>query len=177
MNATRPLHVVAMGVSGTGKSTVSARVAQELDLDFIEGDDHHCAVNRKKMVEGIPLTDEDRMPWLHELAGLVAEREQRSASTILTCSALRRAYRDVLREPLPRHEMFFVHLHAGFDVLLPRMGRRAGHFMPSSLLQSQFDTLEPLEADESGSLVDVAPPLAEVVRAAVAAIRDFRSTR
>ncbi|QNN54778.1 gluconokinase [Nocardioides mesophilus] len=159
-----------MGVSGTGKTSVGERIADRLGLDFVEGDSHHPQVNIDKMTAGTPLTDEDRMPWLRTLAALVGERYADGRSTVLTCSALRRGYRDVLRTGVPRGKMFFVHLHAPFAVLEQRMTQRTKHFMPTSLLQSQVDTLEPLEADEPGVVVDVTPGLDEVVRAALAAL-------
>jgi len=163
------VHVVAMGVSATGKTVVGAAMAQRLGFQFLEGDSYHPAANIAKMESGIPLTDEDRTPWLERLADLLATRDAAGTSTVLTCSALRRAYRDTLRSGVP--EAFFVHLHAPFDVLLARMGKRTRHFMPTSLLQSQFDTLEPLGPDESGVVVDVSPPIEVVVSEAVAAVR------
>jgi len=169
MTAEPLVHVVAMGVSGTGKSTVAAAVATELGLELVEGDDHHPDTNRKKMADGIPLTDADRLPWLRKLAALVERKQAEGTPTVLSCSALRRSYRDVLRAGAA--EIFFLHLHADFDVLLERMGERKGHFMPASLLQSQFDTLEPLGPDESGTMIDVTPSVAEVTAKAVRAIR------
>jgi gluconokinase len=162
-------HVVVMGVSSTGKTAVGERVAKELDFEFLEGDRYHPASNIAKMEGGTPLTDEDRAPWLQILADALATKSAEGRSTVLSCSALRRRYRDVLRSGAP--ELFFVHLHAPFDVLLARMGKRTRHFMPASLLQSQFDTLEPLDPDEGGVVVDVSPPLDEVVATAVAAVR------
>jgi len=177
MSARHPasIHVVVMGVSATGKSTVAKALAEKLDLEFIEGDDFHSPANLEKMAKGEPLTDEDRLPWLRMLAGLVEQRGSRDSSTILTCSALRRSYRDTLREGVPGYSAFFVHLHAEFAVLLDRMGHRDRHFMPSSLLQSQFDTLEPLEPDESGIVIDVTPPLDDVLAAAAQAVSNLRS--
>ena len=162
-------HLVAMGVSATGKSTVAARLADELDLEFVEGDDLHPRSNIAKMEQGVPLTDEDRWPWLRAIAELVAAREHDGVRTVVTCSALKRDYRDVLREGAPT---FFVHLHAPFEVLQERMAQRTKHFMPTSLLQSQFDTLEPLGPDEDGAVVDVTPPLEDVVAAALEALRE-----
>lgn len=162
--------VVVMGVSGTGKSTVGARLAGHLGVHLVEGDSHHPRANIEKMSAGIPLTDEDRMPWLRELAAVMAERHAAGVPTVLTCSALKRAYRDVLRSAVPGHEVFFVHLHADAAVLEERMQARE-HFMPASLLRSQLDTLEPLEPDEAGVVVDVAAPLDRVVAEALAALR------
>ena len=163
------LHVVVMGVSGTGKSVVGRRIAAELGVPLVEGDSHHPRSNIEKMSAGVPLTDQDRMPWLRTLAGLVADQHALGHPTVLACSALRRSYRDVLRGTLPEGVVFFVHLDAPYDVLEARMNERE-HFMPASLLRSQVDTLEPLEEDEHGVVVDVTPPLEEVVAAAVRAL-------
>ena len=160
-----------MGVTATGKSTVAQALAEQLDVELIEGDDYHSPANVEKMEHGNPLTDEDRLPWLRTLAGLIAEHDAQGSTILLACSALRRTYRDILRSGVPEHAPLFLHLHADFDVLLGRMRHRQRHFMPASLLQSQFDTLEPLEPDESGSVVDVAQPLPAVVAEALHAVR------
>ena len=162
------MHVVVMGVSATGKTTVGEELAEELGCEFIEGDSLHPSHNIEKMSEGIPLTDEDRWPWLQAIAELVAVRDHEGVSTVVTCSALKRSYRNVLCDAAPT---FFVHLHAPFEVLEARMQQRSKHFMPTSLLKSQFDTLEPLEDDEAGAAVDVSPPIDEVVEEAVNAVR------
>lgn len=163
----RLLHVVVMGVSGTGKTSVGELLAARLGADFVEGDQHHPAANIAKMSAGVPLTDEDRMPWLATLARLVARNHAQGTSTVLACSALRRRYRDVLRSAVPAGSLFFVHLHAPHETLRERMSLRTKHFMPPSLLQSQLDTLEPLEKDEPGVVVDVSADLDDVVAAAV----------
>ena len=162
------MHVVVMGVSATGKTTVGKHLAEELDCEFIEGDDLHPRQNIEKMSEGIPRTDEDRWPWLQAIAELVAVKEFEGVSTVVTCSALKRSYRDVLRDAAPT---FFVHLDAPFEVLQDRMQHRTRHFMPAALLRSQFDTLEPLGPDEEGQVVDVSPPEDEVVEEAVNVVR------
>ncbi len=176
------LQVVVMGVTATGKSAVGTRVAERLDMAYIEGDAFHPEANIAKMSAGEPLTDDDRQPWLEILAGMLADNREAGTASIMGCSALRRRYRDILRgqgsvpsaaqgpAPLPR--VHFLHLTAPFDVLLDRMKHRE-HFMPPSLLQSQIDTLEPLEDDESGVVLDVDAPLDEVVDAAVAAVETF----
>ena len=166
-----PVHVVVMGVSATGKTTVGEAVAADLGYEFIEGDDYHPRANIDKMSKGIALTDEDRMPWLKALSALMARRHALGTSTVLTCSALRRSYRDVLRASVPGGDVFFVHLHAPFDVLERRMAQRTKHFMPTSLLVSQFQTLEPLEDDEAGVLVDVSASPDVVARTTVQAVR------
>ncbi|PVG81822.1 gluconate kinase [Nocardioides gansuensis] len=154
-----------MGVSGTGKSAVGRPVAERLGYDFAEGDDFHPEANVRKMRAGVPLTDEDRWPWLRSLAEWTRERAGQGRSTVLTCSALKRAYRDVLREAAP--DTVFVHLVGDKEVLARRMAERE-HFMPRSLLDSQFETLEPLGPDEEGVEVDSSRPLDEVVGELVA---------
>jgi len=146
-------HLVVMGVSGTGKSTVAKALQERLDWLFAEGDDLHPSANVAKMAAGIPLEDADRWPWLDAIAAWTSEQAAGSRSTIVTCSALRRVYRDRLREATT--DTVFVHLVGSPELLAQRMGGRKGHFMPASLLASQLDTLEPLEADEAGVVVDV----------------------
>lgn len=162
------MHIVVMGVASTGKTTVAVQLAEDLGCEFIEGDELHPRQNIEKMSQGIPLTDEDRWPWLQAIAELVAIKDFEGTSTVVTCSALRRSYRAVLSEAVP---MFFVHLDAPYEVLEARMQHRTKHFMPTTLLRSQFATLEPLGDDEQGAVVDVSPPLDEVVEEAVNAVR------
>ena len=162
------MHIVVMGVSGTGKTSVGEELAEELGCDFVEGDSLHPRRNIEKMENGIPLTDEDRWPWLQAIAEMVAVRDHEGTSTVVTCSALKRKYRDVLRGAAPT---FFVHLEAPFEVLQERMSHRTKHFMPTTLLRSQLDTLEPLDDDEAGAAVDVTPPVDEVIEEAVNAVR------
>ncbi|MFL6135528.1 MAG: gluconokinase [Nocardioidaceae bacterium] len=164
----KPMHIVVMGVSATGKTTVAEELAKELDCEFVEGDSLHPRQNIEKMEHGIPLTDEDRLPWLQAIAELVAVKDHDGTSTVVTCSALKRSYRDLLRDAAPT---FFVHLHAPFEVLEQRMKLRTRHFMPTSMLRSQFDTLEDLGDDEEGEVVDVTPSVEEVVEEAVNAVR------
>ena len=166
------LQVVVMGVTATGKSAVGTRVAGRLGMDYIEGDEFHPKSNIEKMSAGEPLTDDDRRPWLETLAGKLAANREAGLGTVLGCSALRRSYRDILRGPNDSAAVAFIHLTATFDVLRDRMEHRE-HFMPASLLQSQFDTLEPLDDDERGVALDVDSPLADVVDAAVAAVEQW----
>lgn len=151
-----------MGVSGTGKSTIGKLVAEHLGVELIEGDSYHPPHNIAKMSAGQPLTDEDRRPWLEKLAALLAAESRQGRPAVLTCSALRRSYRDILRGDLPADTLFFVHLHAETEVLDARM-RTRDHFMPASLLRSQLETLEPLEEDETGVVVDVAQSVEETM--------------
>jgi gluconokinase len=163
-------HVIVMGVSGSGKSAVAARLAAELGFEFIEGDEHHPPANVEKMAAGIPLTDDDRRPWLEVLAGLVAERHRRGVATVLACSALRRAYRDMLRAAVPPRETFVIELDADAATLEARMRDRRGHYMPASLMASQLATLEPRQPDEAGVTLDATRPLDIVVADAATAV-------
>ena len=161
-------HIVVMGVSGTGKTTVAKALTEQLDAVFAEGDDFHPPGNVEKMTAGTPLTDDDRWPWLRSLAAWTREQAEEGRSTVITCSALRRVYRDILRTGSA--ETFFVHLDAPEDVLLERMASRQ-HYMPPSLLRSQLDTLERLGADEHGVTVDSTRAPEQVVDDALAAAR------
>lgn len=161
-------HVVVMGVAGTGKSTVARALADRLGLRLTEGDDHHPPGNVAKMSAGVALTDADRAPWLHQLAAWTTEQHDADVPTVLTCSALRHSYRDVLRAAVPEPTVF-VHLVGSREVLVDRMEQRE-HFMPTSLLDSQFATLEQLTPDEVGGVVDTDLPVERVVADAVAVV-------
>lgn len=155
------LHIVIMGVAGSGKSTVAEALRDRLGWPLAEGDDLHPESNVAKMASGIPLTDEDRWPWLRKIAEWMSAEESAGASTIVTCSALKRAYRDRLREAPGR--VVFVHLAGSEQVLAGRLSARKGHFMPPSLLPSQLDTLEKLGADEDGLTLPITQSVDEIV--------------
>jgi gluconokinase len=156
-----------MGVSGVGKSTVGKMLSERLGLEFAEGDDFHPRTNIEKMSAGIPLDDDDRRTWLEALAAWTRRRHEAGVSTVITCSALRRRYRDLLRTG--GVETYFVHLVGTPEVVEGRMsGRR--HFMPASLLRSQLDTLEQLEPDETGASFDVLDPPEVIVDEVVDAL-------
>ncbi|WP_158850213.1 gluconokinase [Saccharothrix deserti] len=152
-DAAVPTCVVVMGVSGAGKSTVARLLADRLGRPMAEADEFHPAANIEKMSAGTPLTDADRAPWLAAIRDWITAQATAGTSTVVTCSALKRAYRDVLREAGARVRFLF--LNGAGDVIGDRMARRADHFMPPSLLRSQFDALEPLQSDEDGITVDV----------------------
>jgi carbohydrate kinase (thermoresistant glucokinase family) len=144
------LRVVIMGVCGCGKSTVGRLLARELNGTFIDGDDLHPEPNIAKMRSGQALTDQDREPWLHLIGH---QLHNGPAVTVVACSALRRRYRDIIRAQAP--DTLFIHLNGTRELLASRLDR-PGHFMPTSLLDSQLATLEHLEADELGKLLDIA---------------------
>ena len=133
--------VLVMGVSGVGKTTIGAALAARLNCEFLDGDDWHPAENVAKMAAGTPLADEDRWPWLDRLNAEVRAREALGKSVILACSALKQAYRDRLTRGLAHWELVF--LHGSFELILDRIESRHHRYMPASLLQSQFATLEP----------------------------------
>lgn len=161
--ADRTPAIVVMGVSACGKSTIGLMLADRLGVPFKDGDDLHPQANIDKMAAGTPLDDADRAPWL-ELVG----RWLADGGGVIACSALKRKYRDRIRAAAP--DAVFVHLHGTFELMSERIARRAeldpGHFMPASLLRSQFDALELLDDDETGRIFDVAEPPDVIVAAA-----------
>src|SRR4051812_17084391 len=136
-----PSVIVVMGVSGSGKTTVGQALAARLGWRFADGDDFHPAANVAKMRAGVALTDEDRWPWLDAIAAWIRGRRADGGRCVIACSALRRAYRE--RIAAGRDDVCFVYLDGTYDTIAERMQRRSGHYMPLTLLKSQFDTLEP----------------------------------
>ncbi|WP_024874533.1 gluconokinase [Saccharomonospora piscinae] len=157
--------LVVMGVSGAGKSTIARRLADSLGWPMAEADEFHPPANIDKMTAGVPLTDADRAPWLAALRDWITEQSRNGIDTVVTCSALKHGYRDVLREA--RARVRFVHLAGGQDLVTDRLRTRSGHFMPPSLLDSQFGDLEELAADEDGVTVDLARSPEEIVESAL----------
>ncbi|MFB0615768.1 gluconokinase [Streptomyces sp. AGS-58] len=162
--------VIVMGVSGSGKSTVAAGLAHLLGVPFLEGDDLHSAANRAKMASGQPLDDSDRLSWLVAFTEWIRTAAASGQGGVAACSALKRAYRDGFRRT--GADLWFIHLALGREVAAERMARRQGHFMPAELLGSQYDSLEPLRADEPGITVDASGSPAQVMAAALRAVRD-----
>ncbi|PZR51734.1 gluconokinase [Xylanimonas oleitrophica] len=149
-----------MGVAGSGKTTVAALLAGRLGAEFAEGDEFHPPENVAKMSDGMPLEDSDRWPWLGHIRDWLAEQAAAGRSAVVPCSALKRSYRDLLREAGP---VRFAHLTGSRELLTERIQGRAGHFMKPAMLDSQLATLEPLGDDEDGFTVDVFPRPPEIV--------------
>lgn len=164
--------IVVMGVSGSGKSTVADGLVERLGWPFAEGDDFHPPTNVDKMRAGHPLDDEDRWPWLRHLAEWIGEHERKGESVVVTCSALKRAYRDVLCDGHP--SVWFAHVTADAALIRERMEHRSGHYMPVSLLESQLALLEPLQDDEPGESVSGAGAPEAVVDELLATLRTER---
>ena len=154
--------LVVMGVAGSGKTTIARTLAERLGWRFQEGDALHPPANVAKMSAGTPLSDDDRWPWLHAIAAVIDTWRAEGASGIVTCSALKRAYRDILIGP--RTDVRLVHLAGEKALIAGRMAARKGHFMPTALLDSQFATLEPPGADENPIVVDIAAEPEAIVR-------------
>ncbi|XP_074022782.1 probable gluconokinase [Numenius arquata] len=169
--------VVVMGVSGSGKTTVGSRLAAKLGWKFYDADDYHSPENKKKMAEGIPLNDEDRIPWLCALHDILRREDSSLQDAILACSALKKMYRRVLvsgasgiesNQPEQPGEnaalkILFVHLDGPIDIIAGRLEKRRGHFMPPELLKSQFDTLEPPSTPENFITVSLEKSLPVIV--------------
>lgn len=154
-----------MGVSGSGKSTVGAALAQRWGVPFVDADTLHPAANIAKMAAGEPLDDDDRYPWLERVGDWLAAHRD---GAVVSCSALKRKYRDQLRAHCPAVE--FLHLSGSEELIAGRLAARTLHFMPAALLRSQLDTLEPLGPDEAGMTVDVGPGVDAIVDTVVGAL-------
>ncbi len=162
--------IVVMGVAGSGKSTVAAELVARTGWTFAEGDEFHSAANVEKMRGAHPLTDEDRWPWLHSIADWIGEHERAGQSVVVTCSALRRVYRDLLREGHP--SVWFAHISVPEPVLADRLAQRQGHYMPAALLSSQLATLEPLEPGEPGATINPLPTPGDVAEHILADLKE-----
>jgi gluconokinase len=148
-----PLSIVVMGVEGSGKSTIAEALSERLNAQFLDADWIHPPSNREKMAAGQALSDDDRLPWLRTVGERIKEESDRGVSTVTACSALKRWYRDLLREYVS--DIFFVFLDGPLDLVRSRIEARTGHFATASLLASQYATLEPLESDERGVRIAV----------------------
>jgi gluconokinase len=170
IDADRRLAVVVMGVAGSGKSTIAAGIAELLSLPFIEGDELHSPLSVAKMKAGVALEDDDRWPWLDRIAARLADKERMPLGLVITCSALKRSYRDRVRHGAPG--VRFVFLQGPGALIESRLAARTHHFMPSTLLASQLQTLESPGPDEDDVLhADIAEPSTTVIRLVASALR------
>ena len=163
-----PTVIVVMGVSGCGKTTVARLLAQRLGWRFAEADEFHSAANVGKMRSGIPLDDGDRAPWLAAIARYIDEARASGTPSVVTCSALKRRYRDVIVGSRP--DVALVYLEGGYGTIAKRLAAREHHYMPASLLQSQFDALEAPGSDEGPVVQSIERPAGEIVDGIIAAL-------
>jgi gluconokinase len=161
-------HAIVMGVSGCGKTTLGENLSEALGWRFVEGDSYHPKANVEKMSAGIPLEDEDRWPWLEALAEEIRNDAEAGRCSIVGCSALKKAYRDILRTGAA--DVFFLHMHGDRETFVDRLGHRQGHFFPAKLLESQLAALEPLGPGEAGTVINIALDEEEQLAAALRAL-------
>ena len=162
------LAIVVMGVSGCGKTTVASRLARRLQWDFVEADTFHPAANVEKMRAGIPLGDDDRWPWLDAIAAWIDAARAKGRPCTVACSALKRSYRERIAHG--HSDVRFVYLQGPFETVAARMVGRTGHYMPASLLQSQYQTLEEPGADENPVVLSIESPVDSLVDQIVATL-------
>lgn len=162
-NADRFAVLVIMGVSGCGKTTIAQLLSRRLGWDYRDGDEFHPQANVDKMRSGIPLTDDDRWPWLRAIAAWIDGKRRAGENGIVTCSALKKSYRDILIGP--RETVGLIYLKGDEDLIARRLARRKDHFMPKGLLHSQFQTLEEPGPDEQPITVSIEPTPEEIVAA------------
>jgi gluconokinase len=167
--------IVVMGVTGSGKTSAARELTGQLGWEYIDGDDLHPEANVAKMAGGTPLDDEDRWPWLRRIAEVIGEHEAAGISLVITCSALKRSYRDLLRDGHP--SVWFAHVDVTREVLAERLAARQGHFMPPSLLDSQLATLEPLAEDEPGDVIAGDGPLDQSIAELLTDLRGERALK
>jgi carbohydrate kinase (thermoresistant glucokinase family) len=158
--------IVVMGVSGAGKTTVGRLIAARLDCPFRDADSFHPQANIEKMSRGAPLTDDDRWPWLAAIAAWIAEHRAAGTTSVVTCSALKRIYRDIVTDN-QRADVRLIYLKGGFDLIAARLALRNDHFMPPALLKSQFDALEEPRADERAVTVEIEASPEEIAEGVV----------
>ena len=159
-----------MGVSGSGKSTLGALLAERIGFSFVDGDELHPIANKRKMVRGVPLDDDDRAPWLDAIAAALKQKD-----VVIACSALKRSYRDRLRSGLT--ELYFIYLSGTREILHQRLISRAHEFMPPALLDSQLATLQPPGFDEGALTIDIAAPIETIIRRAFDWLNEEESPR
>jgi gluconokinase len=158
--------IIVMGVSGAGKTTVASRLAERLDRSFVEGDTLHPPRNVEKMKHGVPLVDADRIPWLNAIAARIDAARRAHEQIVVTCSALKRSYREILAAG--HGDVGFVFLKGGKELIARRLKERGGHFMPPQLLDSQFAALQEPSADEPAIAIAIDPAPEQIVESIVA---------
>ncbi|WP_301099165.1 gluconokinase [Otariodibacter sp.] len=164
---------ILMGVSSTGKTTIGTEISHQLNIKLIDGDDLHPKANIIKMGNGIPLNDEDRLPWLERINDAAFSLEQKHEDGIIICSALKKYYRDLIRKG--NKNITFIFLHGEFELVLERMKQRKGHFMKTEMLKSQFDTLEIPQNDEKDVIfIDINASFEQVTADCIKAIQQKR---
>ena len=164
--------VIVMGVCGSGKTSVGLALASHFNCRFVDGDDLHPRVNIEKMASGQPLNDEDREPWLTRINDVVYSLKMRSAAGVIVCSALKKKYRDHIRQG--NDNVCFLHLYGSFDTIIERMHKRSGHYMKEDMVKSQFDTLQFPGDDEKDVInVDITPSLDEVIATSIKAVEEL----
>lgn len=163
-----PFAIIVMGVAGSGKSTIASRLAEHLHWRFAEADTFHSPANIAKMRSGIPLTDEDRWPWLDAIAAWIDSMRAAGEPCVVACSALKRAYRERLTGG--HHDVRFVYLQGSYATVAARVSGRTGHYMPVSLLRSQFDALEEPDPGENAIVAPIEKPPPEIVALIVASL-------
>lgn len=156
-----PALIIVMGVSGSGKSCVAEALAKHYQMTYLDADDFHSDQAKAQMAAGIPLTDELRIPWVHNISAHLTDCATKNISCTLAFSGLRKKHREILRQ-LP-FRVVFLHLTGSKELIARRMSARSDHFMPTSLLDSQFDSLEPCDGEEDIITIDISPPLTEVI--------------
>ncbi len=167
---------VVMGVCGSGKTSVGQAIAKAFGGSFIDGDDLHPRANILKMKNGIPLTDEDRQPWLVRVSDVFFSLENRSSSGVVVCSALRRKYRDIIRDGNPG--LIFLHLYGSKELILERMAKRKGHYMKPEMVDSQFATLEFPGEDENDVInVSIEGSLEDVTNRSIEALKEYLNAK
>jgi gluconokinase len=161
---------LVMGVSGSGKTTIAEDIAQRMGWQLLEGDSFHPPANVEKMRHAIPLTDEDRWPWLHAIAATIDDIRAHGGSAVVACSALKRSYRDILIGD--RSDVLLIYLRGEKDLIARRMAARKGHYMPVALLDSQFAALEEPGPDEHPIVVSIAPPPKDIADAVMRKLQE-----
>jgi gluconokinase len=168
MQSAHTVLYVVMGVSGSGKTRIGAGFAKAIGVPFLEGDDYHSPENVRRMSSGIPLTDEDRAGWLQSLAARIRQAKDAGTGLVLACSALKRRYREILRDAAKPEPLRFIYLRGPRAMIGERLRARKGHFMSPALLDSQFEALEEPAVDEGAWVCDVEGPAGEIVARLVA---------